>query len=97
MILDFSRIKNSKNLLAFSGGVDSSALFFLLLNHKIDFDIAIVNYNTRDQSKDEIAYALNLANAKKEESILIGDDWIADVLGGKNYGLDVIFFDVFIF
>ena len=54
MILDFSRIKNSKNLLAFSGGVDSSALFFLLLNHKIDFDIAIVNYNTREQSKDEI-------------------------------------------
>ena len=67
MILDFSRIKNSKNLLAFSGGVDSSALFFLLLNHKIDFDIAIVNYNTREQSKDEIAYALNLAKEYKKE------------------------------
>ncbi|MGS0748408.1 YjjG family noncanonical pyrimidine nucleotidase [Halpernia sp. GG3] len=40
-------------------------------------------------------YALNLANAKREESILIGDDWIADFQGGKNYGLDVIFFDVF--
>ena len=57
MILDFSRIKNNKNLLAFSGGVDSSALFFLLQNHKIDFDIAIVNYNTREQSKDEVKYA----------------------------------------
>ena len=67
MILDFSRIKNSKNLLAFSGGVDSSALFFLLLNHKIDFDIAIVNYNTREQSKDEIEYALNLAKEYKKE------------------------------
>ena len=67
MILDFSRIKNNKNLLAFSGGVDSSALFFLLLNHKIDFDIAIVNYNTREQSKDEIAYALNLAKEYKKE------------------------------
>lgn len=40
-------------------------------------------------------YALNLANAKKEESILIGDDWVADALGAKNYGMDVIFFDVF--
>ncbi len=40
-------------------------------------------------------YALNLANSKKEESILIGDDWIADFQGGRNYGLDVIFFDVF--
>lgn len=67
MIFDFSRIKNSKNLLAFSGGVDSSALFFLLLNHKIDFDIAIVNYNTREQSKDEIEYALNLAKEYKKE------------------------------
>ncbi|MCT7485712.1 tRNA lysidine(34) synthetase TilS [Aliarcobacter cryaerophilus] len=67
MIFDFSKIKNSKNLLAFSSGVDSSALFFLLLNHKIDFDIAIVNYNTREQSKDEIAYALNLAKEYKKE------------------------------
>ena len=37
---------------------------------------------------------LKVANATKAESILIGDDWIADVLGAKNYGLDVIFFDV---
>jgi putative hydrolase of the HAD superfamily len=41
-------------------------------------------------------YALKIADATKEESILIGDDWIADVLGAKNYGLDVIFFDVFL-
>ena len=47
MILDFSKIKNSKNLLAFSGGVDSTALFFLLLKENISFDIAIVNYNVR--------------------------------------------------
>lgn len=40
-------------------------------------------------------YALKIANTKKEESILIGDDWIADVLGAKNYGMNVIFFDVF--
>lgn len=40
-------------------------------------------------------FALQQAKAEKENSILIGDDWIADVLGAKNYGLDVIFFDVF--
>lgn len=40
-------------------------------------------------------FALHLAGAKKEESILIGDDWVADVLGGINYGIDVIFFDVY--
>lgn len=40
-------------------------------------------------------YSLDLAQAKKEESILIGDDWIADVKGAQNFGMDVIFFDVF--
>jgi len=46
----------NKNLLAFSGGVDSSALFFILLEKKIPFDIAIVNYHKREQSKKEVEY-----------------------------------------
>ncbi|WP_323592213.1 tRNA lysidine(34) synthetase TilS [Aliarcobacter butzleri] len=61
MNLNFSAIKESKNLLAFSAGVDSSALFFLLLKQNIPFDIAIVNYNVRVQSKDEVNYAKELA------------------------------------
>ncbi|MDN5099034.1 tRNA lysidine(34) synthetase TilS [Aliarcobacter butzleri] len=61
MNLKFSAIKESKNLLAFSAGVDSSALFFLLLKQNIPFDIAIVNYNVRVQSKDEVNYAKELA------------------------------------
>ncbi|HAC70801.1 MAG TPA: tRNA lysidine(34) synthetase TilS, partial [Arcobacter skirrowii] len=61
MNLDFSEIKSSKNLLAFSAGVDSTALFFLLLNSNIPFDIAIVDYNIREQSKEEVAHAKNLA------------------------------------
>ena len=40
-------------------------------------------------------YSLNLAKAAKEESIMIGDDWIADVKGAQNFGMDVIFFDVY--
>lgn len=55
------RINTSKNLLAFSAGIDSTALFFLLLQENIPFDIAIVNYNTREQSKEEVAYAQRLA------------------------------------
>ena len=38
-------------------------------------------------------YSLKRAEAKKEESILIGDDWIADVVGAQSFGMDVIFFD----
>ncbi|MDR1976033.1 MAG: tRNA lysidine(34) synthetase TilS [Campylobacteraceae bacterium] len=54
-------LRLTKNLLAFSGGVDSSALFYMLLQKEIPFDIAIVNYNTRGGSKDEEEFARQLA------------------------------------
>ncbi|MGI9525952.1 MAG: YjjG family noncanonical pyrimidine nucleotidase [Weeksellaceae bacterium] len=37
--------------------------------------------------------AASKANAKKDESIIIGDDWIADVIGGTSFGWKAIFFD----
>ena len=59
------QLKNKKNLLAFSGGGDSTALFFLLLEKHISFDIAIVDYSVREQSKLEVAYAHTLASQHK--------------------------------
>ena len=55
-------LRDKKNLLAFSGGGDSTALFFLLIKNNIKFDIAIVDYALREQSKEEVAYAQELAN-----------------------------------
>lgn len=55
------RLQGGKNLLAFSAGVDSSALFFLLLEAGIPFDMAMVDYGIREQSKAEVAYAKELA------------------------------------
>ena len=55
------QLKNKKNLLAFSAGVDSSALFFLLLRNNISFDIVLVNYGIREESKKEELYARKLA------------------------------------
>ena len=60
-------LKSNKNLLAFSAGMDSSALFFILLEHNINFDIAIVNYGLREQAKDEINYAKELASKYNKE------------------------------
>jgi len=54
-------LKNSKNLLAFSAGSDSSALFFILKDLHVEFDIALVNYQTREQSFEEETYAKELA------------------------------------
>ena|GEM_PF-400212 len=47
-------------LLAFSGGIDSSALFHWLNLHKFPFDIALVNYKTRRESDKEMERALQL-------------------------------------
>ena len=66
---------------------------------------AIKNYFKTITSADEInirkpqpeiySYALEKANAEKASSIMIGDDWVADIEGAKSFGMDVIFFDVF--
>jgi tRNA(Ile)-lysidine synthase len=53
--------------LAFSAGVDSTALFFTLLEYGVDFDIAIVNYHTRIESEHEVAYAKELASKYHKE------------------------------
>lgn len=60
-MINFRELESKKNLLGFSGGVDSTALFFMLVESKIDFDIAIVDYQIRQESKLEVAYAYELA------------------------------------
>ena len=55
------KLKSGRNLLAFSHGVDSTALFYLLDEAGVKFDLAIVDYNVRAQSKDEVASARQLA------------------------------------
>lgn len=51
--------------------------------------------NIRKPNPEIFEYALNKSGAQKEESIIIGDDWIADVEGGLAFGMKAIFFDVF--
>jgi len=63
--INTQNLTNKKNLLAFSAGIDSSALFFLLLENNIKFDIAIVDYGVRKQSKEEVAHAKFLAKKYK--------------------------------
>jgi len=39
------------------------------------------------------SHAIEKSEAKKEESVYIGDDWIADAVGAKKFGMSSIFFD----
>lgn len=63
----YAILSKNKNLLAFSGGIDSTALFFVLMEYKIEFDIAIIDYGKRSQSKDEVLYAKSLAKQYKKQ------------------------------
>lgn len=53
-------LRGGKNLLAFSHGSDSTALFHALLQEKIPFSIALFNYKTRPSSDLEEAAAREL-------------------------------------
>ena len=63
-------LRAGKNLLAFSHGVDSTALFYLLDEAGVKFDLVIVDYNVRAQSKDEVDSAQQLA-AKFNKQIYV--------------------------
>ncbi|EOJ0176881.1 tRNA lysidine(34) synthetase TilS [Campylobacter coli] len=56
-----SLLKKGRNLLAFSYGSDSSALFRFLVQKKIDFDLVMINYKTRKNSDLEEQKAKELA------------------------------------
>ncbi|MFT7823826.1 MAG: tRNA lysidine(34) synthetase TilS [Sulfurimonas sp.] len=66
-----SLLTGKRNLLAFSAGVDSSALFFLLVENDIPFDIALVNYGVREASDSEEAHAKALAERYQKKCFTV--------------------------
>ena len=56
------RLSSGANLLAFSHGIDSTALFYILEETGVKFDLAIVDHNVRKESKFEVESAKELAS-----------------------------------
>jgi tRNA(Ile)-lysidine synthase len=90
------KLQNKKNLLAFSAGVDSTALLFLLLQNNIQFDIAIVDYGIRVQSKEEVAYAQELAKTYNFTCHLLNADKIEKNFEAKAREIRYDFFHTLI-
>jgi putative hydrolase of the HAD superfamily len=42
---------------------------------------------------EAFGYSLSSANAKKEESIMIGDDLEIDIIGAKKFGIDQVYYN----
>jgi len=88
-----SYLRNSRNLLAFSSGGDSTALFHLLLDADISFDIIHVNYHTRRESDNEASYALNLAQKYSKKAYIFDAPMIENNFEAKAREIRYNFFD----
>lgn len=47
---------------------------------------------TPKPGREIFEYAIKSVNAKKVESLMIGDDWDVDVMGAVNVGIDAVYF-----
>lgn len=47
----------------------------------------------RKPNKKIFEYALSSVNARKPESLMIGDNWDIDILGAKEFGIDQVYFN----
>ncbi len=59
------------------------------------FEKIVTSDNAKSQKPNMkiFEYALTSVNAKKNESLMIGDDFKIDILGAKNYGFDQVYFN----
>ncbi len=73
----------------------SEVQFKKMKNSKMDiyFDKIITSESVgvKKPNPKIFEYALKVADAKKEESVMIGDSWEADIMGAKNFGVTPIF------
>jgi putative hydrolase of the HAD superfamily len=61
--------------------------------HYFEHIVTYDNANSRKPEKQMYLHALTLANAGPDESLMIGDSYVADVQGAVNAGLKAIHFD----
>ena len=59
------------------------------------FEKVVTSDNAKSQKPNFkiFEYALTSVNAKKSDSLMIGDDWHLDVMGAKAYGFDQVYFN----
>ncbi|WP_209389881.1 YjjG family noncanonical pyrimidine nucleotidase [Chryseobacterium sp. RR2-3-20] len=95
-ILEYLKNKNYKLHIISNGFQEVTERKCILseIDHYFQTITSADSVGVRKPNPEIFEYSLSLANASKNESILIGDDWIADIIGAQNFGIDVIFFDV---
>ena len=59
------------------------------------FNIVVTSENANAKKPDPLvfAYAMQAAGADVSESLMIGDNFVADILGAKRVGMDTVFYN----
>ena len=96
VILDYLKSKNYTLHIISNGFQEVTERKCILskIDHYFNTITSADSVGVRKPKPEIFEYSLALSKAQKEESIMIGDDWIADVVGAQNFGIDVIFFDI---
>lgn len=63
------------------------------ISHFFENVITFENANAKKPDPAIFAYALQMADASAKECIMIGDNWIADIMGAKQFGMDTIYYN----
>lgn len=45
-------------------------------------------------AREIFEYAIKSSNARKNESLMIGDSWESDIVGAKRFGIDQVYFEL---
>ncbi len=89
-------LKDKYNLYIITNGFNE-VQFTKLKNSKLDayFKKIFTSENAGAQKPNAkiFEHALKTVNAKKKESVMIGDDIDTDIIGAKKFGLDQIYFN----
>jgi YjjG family noncanonical pyrimidine nucleotidase len=63
------------------------------ISHYFDNVITFENANAKKPDPAIFAYAVEQADASVEECIMIGDNWVADILGANRFGIDTVYYN----
>lgn len=93
-VLDY--LKSKYKLHIITNGFDEVQFPKLEKCHIANYFEKVVTSETSGYHKpcpEAFGYSLSSVNAKKEESIMIGDDLEIDIVGAKKFGMDQIYFN----
>jgi YjjG family noncanonical pyrimidine nucleotidase len=63
------------------------------ISHYFENVITFENAMSKKPDPGIFAYALQKSNATVKECIMIGDNWIADIMGASAFGLDTVYYN----